>query len=272
MATYLLTWNPNRWTWTDLPDIVAALRRGERRKFRWSTGNRKHMSPGDRLYLLRLRVEPRGIVASGVATSAVYQSEDWAEHKPKTEKLTNYIDFVFDALVDPDSEPECVLAVDTLKEHVQDVDWHPQASGVEISGDSARRVERIWQGLHPEIREALRPDEEIAAATFAEGAVRCVYVDTYERNSAARQACIEHFGTECHVCGFDFESVYGERGAGYIEVHHLKPISEVGEQYEVHPIKDLRPVCPNCHRMIHRSEPMLTPDELRRLTQQDLGH
>jgi predicted HNH restriction endonuclease len=54
------------------------------------------------------------------------------------------------------------------------------------------------------------------------------------------------------VCGFDFVAAYGELGDGFIHVHHVRPLSDIGEEYEVDPIKDLRPVCPNCHAMIHR--------------------
>lgn len=56
--------------------------------------------------------------------------------------------------------------------------------------------------------------------------------------------------------------IYGEIGAGYIHVHHLKPLAEVTGEREIDPIADLIPVCPNCHAMLHRaSEP--TIEELR---------
>ena len=49
------------------------------------------------------------------------------------------------------------------------------------------------------------------------------------------------------MCGFDLVSRYGELGDGYIHVHHLKELSSLRRSYQVDPIKDLRPVCPNCH-------------------------
>ena len=49
-----------------------------------------------------------------------------------------------------------------------------------------------------------------------------------------------------------FEEVYGEVGRGFIEVHHIVPISERGGDYIVDPIRDLIPLCSNCHAMIHR--------------------
>jgi len=65
------------------------------------------------------------------------------------------------------------------------------------------------------------------------------------------------------VCGFSFESAYGELGRDYIHVHHVLPLAEVNEEYEVDPIRDLRPVCPNCHAMLHRKSPALSVDELK---------
>lgn len=70
-------------------------------------------------------------------------------------------------------------------------------------------------------------------------------------------------GYICKVCGFVFEKVYGEWGKDYIEIHHIKPISSVGEQI-VNPDTDLIPFCSNCHRMIHRKKDrVLSIEELK---------
>ncbi|MPR31936.1 HNH endonuclease, partial [Salmonirosea aquatica] len=50
---------------------------------------------------------------------------------------------------------------------------------------------------------------------------------------------------------FNFERYFGEVGKGFIHVHHVNQISSIGNEYNVDPIKDLIPVCPNCHAMIH---------------------
>lgn len=76
------------------------------------------------------------------------------------------------------------------------------------------------------------------------------------------ERCIDHYGTNCFVCGFNFGKVFGRLGEGFIHVHHLQPLSEIGREYEVDPIKDLRPLCPNCHAMIHRRSPPLAIDDL----------
>jgi 5-methylcytosine-specific restriction protein A len=101
-------------------------------------------------------------------------------------------------------------------------------------------------------------------ARYPEGAVERVAMDRYERNRSARQACIAHFGATCQVCGLDFETVYGTIGQGFIEVHHLRELSTVGPGYTVDPVKDLLPVCPNCHTMLHyRRRPARSPQELK---------
>lgn len=103
---------------------------------------------------------------------------------------------------------------------------------------------------------------EITEQLF-EGAKKIIVINAYERNEKARKLCIQHWKAICAVCEFDFEKTYGEIGKGFIHIHHLIPVSKIGEQYEVDPINDLRPVCPNCHSMLHGQEHILSIDELK---------
>ncbi|UFS69484.1 HNH endonuclease [Geomonas sp. RF6] len=97
-----------------------------------------------------------------------------------------------------------------------------------------------------------------------EGGVKEYYGRRYERDAINRQKAIEHHGLACNICGFNFEKMYGERGSGYIEVHHIKPISTFGKEQHVDPRTDLITVCCNCHRMIHRrSDEMLSVDDVK---------
>jgi 5-methylcytosine-specific restriction enzyme A len=97
------------------------------------------------------------------------------------------------------------------------------------------------------------------------GAASQILVNAYERNRRAREACLLHYGTSCAACGFNFETNYGEATAGYIHVHHIIPIAKLGKEYRLRPIDDLRPVCPNCHAVIHRREPPFAIDEIRQM-------
>lgn len=134
----------------------------------------------------------------------------------------------------------------------------------------------IWQ-LRPELVKAMHstgstgetplPDEvrEDAQATFIEGLKRSVMVNAYERNPVARRRCLEHWGLACMVCDLHFKDVYGEIGRDFIHVHHVVPISQVGPKRQVNPITDLRPVCPNCHAMLHRQNPPLSVEQLQKI-------
>lgn len=106
--------------------------------------------------------------------------------------------------------------------------------------------------------------DEAEQPLFSEGRQKKIFVNRYERDPAARKACLDHYGVSCSICGFDFEVTYGKMGKGYIQVHHLKPLGEIGDEYEVNPIEDLLPVCPNCHAMIHGSQPARDIEEVRR--------
>ncbi|MEQ1486365.1 HNH endonuclease [Methyloglobulus sp.] len=107
------------------------------------------------------------------------------------------------------------------------------------------------------------PDEIQDADNYYEGAKRTIAVNSYERNLKARRQCIALYHAICSVCEFDFEKKYGEIGSGFIHVHHLTPLEDIGEKYEVDPIKDLRPVCPNCHAMLHKKQPPYSIEELK---------
>ncbi|MFV0516960.1 MAG: HNH endonuclease [Aminipila sp.] len=92
-----------------------------------------------------------------------------------------------------------------------------------------------------------------------EGKKVSVYTTVYERNPLNRKRAIEACRKNNNgklvgnVCGFNFEEYYGELGKGYIEVHHIKPLSKNnGKEVEIDPLNDLICVCPNCHRMLHR--------------------
>jgi hypothetical protein len=111
--------------------------------------------------------------------------------------------------------------------------------------------------------EALFPDQVSKDETHFEGALYNVQVNRYERDKQARAICIQHYGLSCSICNFNFKKVYGTTGDNFIHVHHLLPLSEINEKYQVDPIADLRPVCPNCHAIIHKRKPPYKIEEVR---------
>lgn len=93
---------------------------------------------------------------------------------------------------------------------------------------------------------------DIADVALVEGIKHSVIVNRYERSSIARSKCVEYNGCICKVCGIDFEKVYGDLGKEFIHIHHIVPISKIDRSYRIDYKKDLVPLCPNCHAMIHR--------------------
>ena len=146
-------------------------------------------------------------------------------------------------------------------------DYCPQAKGFDEAKSDAKFI-RISRGLYRisegnKIKEIPALEEVVDLESIFEGAIKKIAVNVYERSAEARRKCISFYGSTCIVCGFDFELTYGGLGKAFIHVHHIKPLAEIKEEYTVDPIKDLRPVCANCHAIIHRVSPALSIEQLR---------
>jgi predicted HNH restriction endonuclease len=61
------------------------------------------------------------------------------------------------------------------------------------------------------------------------------------------------------------EDRYGPAACELIHVHHLSPISEFGGTHLIDPVKELAPLCPNCHAVAHRRVPPFGIEELKAL-------
>jgi hypothetical protein len=155
--------------------------------------------------------------------------------------------------------PTLWLADQRGGQSVADILWN-YAGVIDLSGDTI-------SGLHEAIPEEVRDP-----SLYVEGAVRTVTVNAYERDRRARNACIAHHGTRCVVCGFSFGETYGDLANEHIHVHHIVPLAEVGGSYEVDPIDDLRPVCANCHSVIHLGGGCRSIDDVREMLGRDSVH
>lgn len=107
--------------------------------------------------------------------------------------------------------------------------------------------------------------DEASASDFNEGALTRCTRNVFERNRTARSACLAHYGSQCFACGVILADQYGEMANDVIHVHHLVPLSEIRQKYKINPIRDLRPLCPNCHAVVHLQSPPLSPEHLRKL-------
>jgi len=124
---------------------------------------------------------------------------------------------------------------------------------------------------HESIDEIIKSDiEQIESENdFSEGQKKERLSTYYERKREIRSKAINIHGLKCIVCEFDFESTYGELGKGFIEVHHLVPISSFDDEHNVDPKTDMTVLCANCHRMMHRNKKVvLSIEQLKEIIEQ----
>lgn len=270
MSTYLLNWNPKRWDWIELEESIAELAELGWFEARWSCGVTKSIRPGDRFYLIRLGLKPKGIVGSGYyIVSASFEDLHWDQVLAASGSTARFVNVVFDALLNADSEH--ILEIDLLQADplLSQINWLPQASCIRVPDEIAEKLQGIWSEF---LGVSKLPEDfgDITPTVYREGHVREKSLTVFERSTAAREKCLEYYGTKCFICQFDFKTFYGPVADGYIQVHHLLPISDIGEEYEVDPVKDLRPVCPNCHAIIHRRRPSYSIEDIRGFIKQNL--
>ncbi len=257
MATFILTWNPTKWSWDDngFAEELAESEAGLIVRANWSLGIRRSgVEPGDRGFLLRQH-DLRGIVASGAFTTEIYMEDHW----DGSGRDSPYAEIDWDRILAPEDR----LPVEELKRRVPAVPWDRlQGSGVQVPEGSVGVLEQLWADHIDTV--GWRSPEEETVEIFKEGDVARVEVSRYERDLKASAACIAHWGCKCQVCGLDFGKRYGRIGEGFIHVHHLTPLAARGRSHSVDPVADLRPVCPNCHAMLHQGSPPLAISALRR--------
>jgi len=146
--------------------------------------------------------------------------------------------------------------------------WSEFASNRELLEKTAAAIRYNYPAVLVSL-EAPPSSKSLDDDEFLEGKILTRLHKTRERNLAIarkkkKAILTETGGLICEVCSFDFVKVYGELGKGFAECHHLVPISEIKHERRVR-LADLAIVCANCHRMLHRSRPMLSVEKLREI-------
>jgi HNH endonuclease len=186
----------------------------------------------------------RGFVARGLIDS---------QPKSKNRTLGRYVAGVRSISLLPASVPLTFIG-----KHHTEWEWPSfPRSYTSVEGSIESRLDELLEGYQ---------------GSLIEGSVTSTWVTSYERNSTARRECIEHYGAVCAACGFSFGETYGQTAEGYIHVHHLNNVSSRGGEYVIDPIRDLRPVCPNCHVVLHLQTPPLSIQELKRMLRNAKPH
>ncbi|SET87865.1 5-methylcytosine-specific restriction enzyme B [Oceanicella actignis] len=141
---WLLSWNPSRWTWDTLAADRAATISGEKADNRWRCSSSKPRE-GDRVFLIRTGIPPKGVVAVGKITRAPYEAEHWEQARADAGETTRFVDVAFDSVRDATTDE--IVPLEELQSREPDQEWNPQSSGIEIKAKAARSLERLWKAL-----------------------------------------------------------------------------------------------------------------------------
>lgn len=134
MPSYLLAWNPLKWNWKELEAKVKQFNTMGFTDERWSCGKSKRIMSGDRIYLIRLGKEPRGIIASGV----VFRDPSKGKHRENIKRIVHYVDIRFDKFIE--SPNDVLIDRVNLKRKFPSMHWDTQVSGIFISDDISERL------------------------------------------------------------------------------------------------------------------------------------
>lgn len=160
--------------------------------------------------------------------------------------------------------------IQSLREKI--LQHQPYAMGATVSANDSKVIvlDRYIEFLHISSRQENISQNDTASSTSddviehaIEGKLKETSFFRRQRNRAIRKLCAEKYHYRCYVCGMDFETVYGERGHEFIEVHHLKPLASYDEEHDI-PLDELCALCSNCHSMVHHGKELLDVKELKK--------
>ncbi|MDQ3012514.1 MAG: hypothetical protein M3X11_17620 [Acidobacteriota bacterium] len=244
MATYLLTWNPKKWHWWD--DLGDSFEKSDDCYFGdWSCGKSKRIRPEDRLFLIRLGKEPRGIVAAGWAESIPEEKSHWDDIKAAAGQKALYVSVRFDVLLNPATEK--ILPRKNLNEGILgNMHWDTQLSGIRIPDDIAAKLEEEWTAFLGFGRQPI-PIPEFSAV---EGLITESVKYVRGRSRELRDLALEEAHGICCVCETDYKNVLQGKGVRVLQVHHREQLA-ANDAPRVTCLSDLAVVCANCHTLIH---------------------
>jgi 5-methylcytosine-specific restriction protein A len=171
--------------------------------------------------------------------------------KSVSAKLATFAD------IDPSRRASSKVASDDLDREV----WDRFASDPAALATLAEKIEFLASARAPEIESPVDGEDDIAEGRIVLREHRLQEQNRKLIAQKMREVVDTKGRIRCEICRFDFKKTYGPRGAGFFEVHHLVPLASPAPRTDS--TDDLLVVCANCHRVIHRSEPWLTPRELR---------
>lgn len=187
-------------------------------------------------------------------------SEDYALAHAFTERLQDAFDLkISDSKPDSEWQVTADLRISVTK----------KVSSQQCPNDIYESINSMMIPLIAAMAELIGYEDEgaITEDTFGEveGNSSLRLIQKRERSQRNRLLCLSIHGEKCGVCGFVTEDTYGEGIVSILEVHHIEPLADIEQAKAYDPRTDLIPLCPNCHRAIHKRNPAFTPEELKGL-------
>jgi len=151
--------------------------------------------------------------------------------------------------------------------------WAITTSGRKYLDDNEEVYDSLKSQGFKEEDISKQVDTDFKELVIEEGTIELKSIRQRKRSEKLREEKIKEIKAEnkgkisCVVCDFDFSEKYDGHGQGYIEIHHLEPVSlGLTNQSLTEALKKVVPLCSNCHRMIHRDKNnLLSPEELRKI-------
>ena len=232
MATWLLTWKPNKWRWNNFTSVVNRIKRSGRYRSSWSCGNARTIQVGEPVFFMRQGKDRPGLIGSGVITKAPYEGGQWNEESDRDSAW--HVKIEFNVLDDEPIVPKSELVMRPLASSI----WDSQSSGVRIRPEIANPLAARWRKRTGALVNFVVP-QSLKASLLPEGNKTLVWTTRYERNPLARRQCLERHGYQCSICDLRMRNIYGDVAEAYIHVHHLKPLSVARKRHLVDVAKSL---------------------------------
>ena len=147
MPANLLAWNPRRWSWPTLAEDICAIAEHGHVIHSWSCGCARQLRAGDRAFLIRLGVEPKGIVAAETIARARYEAPHYDEECAAAGILSGRIDIAFDTLLDPARDPLLPREFLRTAAPFSAMHWDIRLSGIRIPEPIAAALKRAGAAL-----------------------------------------------------------------------------------------------------------------------------
>lgn len=253
MDALILGWDINAWNRWDYDAVVEQVAQTGQYLDRWRIDGRWNAGPGTEAWLL---LQGTGDADTGLIGHGVVMSEPFQAAGAGSVAAEWCVTVAFDALL-PIGEQ---LRAGTLGAAVPGVPWDTavRRAGMVLPPSAEPGLRRLWREQGP----TAAGRGQLVPGTFPPEAVSRIDVNRFERNADARRSCLAFHGTSCAACGYSFETTYGT--ADVMDVHHVVPPALLESGYQLDPITDLVPLCPNCHAVAHcGTGPPLTIQELR---------